>query len=364
MRKLPTHAPAVHPTPTSLIRLQRHVIHTCRPARASPLRPSASHPHRPFFSTPPPSLAQLRSEPFTDLWFTSSSPQTYPSHPPAPPERSSEQEQEPDQNTNHEAEMPPPPKNSDHNPPSARTLALGRTLRELSPLLPSLLLHPLPPHLLSPHITLHLFPSTHPHLPTVKGRVAYRAALWTAPVAWGRLPIVGNVKLQILSERVVRTGWAANTPTSEDENSDEKLVVRWRTESKTPTSAPTQKDQPTISPTSSSSATDPTNRGLSSLLGGDQPLLRLPKDPAQDTFSGLFIFGFDEEGRIISHTIEHTDEGTGWDRTARVVSLTDWLLGKAKGNKEKEVEWGLAYEGTAPGEWEGWGRGSRDELWR
>ncbi len=74
--------------------------------------------------------------------------------------------------------------------------------RILQERLPTLLQSPLPQEILSPNISLHLFPSTHPHLPTVSGRVAYIAALWTSPIAWNRVPIVGNVKLEILSERM------------------------------------------------------------------------------------------------------------------------------------------------------------------
>ncbi|EDN03525.1 predicted protein [Histoplasma mississippiense (nom. inval.)] len=118
---------------------------------------------------------------------------------------------------------------------------------------------------------------------------------------------------------------------------DEKLVVRWRTEggktdspgyfgksspkesppftngeATTNNSSTTNRDIRTSSETQSalSSSSNGTNRGLSKL--------------------GLFIFLFDDEGRIASHTIEHADESNGWDRTARVVTLTDWLLGKAK----------------------------------
>jgi hypothetical protein len=56
---------------------------------------------------------------------------------------------------------------------------------------------------------------------------------------------------------------------------------------------------------------------------------------AHDEFTGLFMFEFDEEGRIISHTIEHTDEGQHWDKTAKVISVTDWLLGRAWGRREE-----------------------------
>ncbi|KAJ4287597.1 hypothetical protein N0V90_012300 [Kalmusia sp. IMI 367209] len=72
-------------------------------------------------------------------------------------------------------------------------------------------------------------------------------------MAWGRVPVVGNVKLKILSERRSR-------------KTDEK-------------------------------------------------------------FSGLFLFEFDEEGRVVKHTIEHVEENGQWDKTAKVISVTDWLLG-------------------------------------
>ncbi|OAX85029.1 hypothetical protein ACJ72_00589 [Emergomyces africanus] len=240
-----------------------------------------------------------------------------------------------------------------HKPPDERILKLGKTLRILSSHLPGILVNPLPQEILSPNISLHLFPSTHPHLPTVKGRVPYRAALWTAPVAWGSVPIVGNVRLEIMSERMV------NAPSivaydEEHRYGDEKLVVRWRTEGKSDSPGYFRKSSPkensptangettenastttangdmgsgstTQSPLSSSS--NGTNRGLSKLLGGDAPIFKLGKE---EQFSGLFIFLFDDQGRIASHTIEHADDINGWDRTARVVTLTDWLLGKAK----------------------------------
>ena len=41
----------------------------------------------------------------------------------------------------------------------------------------------------------------------------------------------------------------------------------------------------------------------------------------------------DKDGKIISHTIEHVDQNDDWDKGvgARVVGLTDWLLGNLKG---------------------------------
>ncbi|KIW28962.1 uncharacterized protein PV07_04813 [Cladophialophora immunda] len=264
-------------------------------------------------------LAQVRPEPISEVWFTSTSPRTGPED---------------------DLLGPPTPgnNNNDHKPPDERLIRLGKTLRILSPLLPDILTKPLPPEILSPNISLHLFPSTHPHLPAVKGRVAYRASLWTAPVAWGCVPIVGNVKLRIISEKIVRTGFSYATPPSEDEQdlSAEKLVVRWKTEPKT-------NGNGNGSPEAAASTTTDSNinRGLSKLLGGDKPIFNLNKG---DDFTGLFIFTFDSKGRIASHTIEHAEESNGFDKTSKVVTLTDWLLGKAKWgrNKEQELVPGLA----------------------
>ncbi|KAJ5562233.1 hypothetical protein N7461_000994 [Penicillium sp. DV-2018c] len=253
-----------------------------------------------------------------------------------------------------------PPKN-DHKPPDERTLKLGKTLRTLSPLLPTLLYNTLPTNMLSPSVNLHLFPSTHPHLPIVKGRTLYRAALWTVPVAWSSIPLVGNVKLQILSERIVRSGTLLD-PThagSHHDCGDERLIVRWKTE-------PRSESGPFHSPASSSNtasssqntqtshlsgSTKGTNKGLSILLGGDEPIFKLSQE---EQFDGLFIFSFDEEGRILTHTIEHADEADGWDRTAKFVTLTDWLIGKARGSLDPAANPGLAMEtcqnqGFAPG---------------
>jgi hypothetical protein len=209
----------------------------------------------------------------------------------------------------------------------------------LSPLLPNILTQPLPPTILSPSISLHLFPSTHPHLPAVKGKVPYRAALWTAPVAWGCVPLVGNVKLQILSEKIVRTGFISPPQLDSEPRSglnEEKLVVRWKTEKRGNNGATSS----SASSTTAATSTAGINRGLSMLLGGDKPIFNLNKG---DEFSGMFIFTFDSEGRIATHTIEHADENNGVDQTARVVTLTDWLLGRAKWrSKEDEMIPGLA----------------------
>ncbi|KAF4763226.1 hypothetical protein HAV15_001160 [Penicillium sp. str.  len=240
------------------------------------------------------------------------------------------------------------PRRTDHKPPDERTLKLGKTvqltieaLRTLSPLLPTILYNTLPTEILAPSVNLHLFPSTHPHLPTVKGRTLYRAALWTVPVAWSSVPLVGNVKLQILSERIVRAGTLLD-PThhgAHHDCGDERLLVRWKTEPRTdsrPFHGPASSNTNyTSSKTASSqnshlsASTNGTNKGLSVLLGEEQ-------------FTGIFIFSFDEEGRILTHTIEHANEADGWDRTAKFVTLTDWLIGKARGSLDPAVNAGLA----------------------
>ncbi len=181
-------------------------------------------------------------------------------------------------------------------------------MRILQERLPTLLQSPLPQEILSPNISLHLFPSTHPHLPTVSGRVAYVAALWTSPIAWNRVPIVGNVKLEILSERMVKRPLRAHRQGAVDE----QLVVRWRTIGKT-------------------------NRwGLTFRGGGEggDAAARVVDDGKE--FTGLFIFEFDDEGRIVNHTIEHVHEGGEWEKGvgAKFVGLTDWLLGGMKGGRE------------------------------
>ena len=185
-------------------------------------------------------------------------------------------------------------------------------IRVLHERLPTLLQSPLPQDILSPQISLHLFPSTHPHLPTVSGKIAYTAALWTAPVAWGRVPVLGNVKLKILSERMVKNGCTANTPAH---LRNEKLIVKWETCGK-----------------SNNGQVSDVVEKITSIVAGSRR--------ANEQFTGLFLFEFDEEGRIVSHTIEHTDEGRHWEKTAKVISVTDWLLGRAW---RKEATPSLAY---------------------
>lgn len=197
-------------------------------------------------------------------------------------------------------------------------MAAVRTLHER---LPTLLASPLPQEILSPDISLLLFPSTHPHLPTVSGRIPYTGALWTAPVAWGRLPLLGNVKLDILSERMVRNGGSSVG----QDCRDEKLIVKWKTCGKTKERAG--------SLYRGIGATEQLDR-LMRLLGGDS---------ADEEFCGLFIFEFDDKGRILRHTIEHAEEGGNYDRMTKMVSVTDWLLGKAPWRRKDDVVPGLAF---------------------
>lgn len=174
-------------------------------------------------------------------------------------------------------------------------------LRILQERLPTLLQSPLPSEILAPNISLHLFPSTHPYLPTVSGRVAYIAALWTSPIAWNSLPIIGDVKLEILSERILKQ------PGKRPGSGNEQLVVRWRT----------------------------AGRGIGWRLPF-RDMLGLGEHTNNHEFWGLFIFEFDGEGRILSHTIENVQTGGDWEKGmgAKVVGLTDWLLGGMRGNSE------------------------------
>lgn len=182
-------------------------------------------------------------------------------------------------------------------------------LRILQERLPTLLQSPLPQDILAPNISLHLFPSTHPHLPTVSGRVAYTAALWTSPIAWNRFPIVGDVTLDILSERMIK----APLPFVQRRSGavPEQLVVRWCSKGSS----------------LASSSSSPSKIDANEAVGGPDGTAQ------QQQFTGMFVFQFDGEGRILAHTIEHVQEGGEWERGvgAKFVGLTDWLLGGFKG---------------------------------
>lgn len=144
------------------------------------------------------------------------------------------------------------------------------------------------------------------------------------------MPVVGNVKLIIISERVVKNGSPPATPHSAAKDSDEKLVVRWKTCGKSK------------------------GRGLDTLFKGlygrDGTQVSSPQMPElldeegdeKTEFSGLFVFEFDKEGRIVSHTIEHSQQGGNWEKMTRVATVTDWLLGRAKW-RQKEPELALGF---------------------
>ncbi|KAK6071309.1 hypothetical protein SCUP515_07920 [Seiridium cupressi] len=197
-------------------------------------------------------------------------------------------------------------------PDSERKVKLGKTLRTLQKRLPTVLQTPLPQEILSPNISLHLFPSTHPYLPTVSGRVAYTAALWTSPIAWNRVPIIGNLKIEILSERM--TTEPLQFSPQRTGAYPEQLVVKWRTAGKS-------KENPAL--------TEQGEQKLDEVLSGAQ------RKDSKKEFTGLFIFEFDKDGKIISHTIEHVDQSGEWDSGvgAKVVHLTDWLLGEIRGRQ-------------------------------
>ncbi|EME47669.1 hypothetical protein DOTSEDRAFT_124394 [Dothistroma septosporum NZE10] len=224
--------------------------------------------------------------------------------------------------------LPPGLQGHHKPPPDERTIQLGKTVRTIHERLPTLLKEPLPSDILSPSITLHLFPSTHPHLPTVSGRIAYIAALWTAPVAWGRMPLIGNVQLVILSERMVRNGGSA-VPLA---YRDEKLIVKWKTCGKTIHRDGTGGIYRGMG---LATARDPVDKIKGFISGKSAGAVEQERDAEE--FCGIFIFEFDEKGRLARHTIEHTEEGGDHDRMTRVVSVTDWLLGRFNGKRKEDV---------------------------
>ena len=136
-------------------------------------------------------------------------------------------------------------------------------------------------------------------------------------MAWGCVPIVGNVKLVILSERVVKNGPTSHISPSTTSVNSERLIVRWKTSGKT-----------------KGKGMGALYRGIGASEQVDKITQWLGGDARDDEeFCGLFIFEFDEEGRILTHTIEHAEESGHWDRTSRVVSVTDWLLGRMNGRR-------------------------------
>lgn len=101
----------------------------------------------------------------------------------------------------------------------------------------------------------------------------------------------------------------------------EQLVVKWRTASSSSESDGDAK----------LSLTEQGEQDLDAHLRGSQAV------GEKKAFTGLFIFEFDKDGRVISHTIEHVDQHGDWEKGvgARMVGLTDWLLGGIKGRSEE-----------------------------
>ena len=145
-------------------------------------------------------------------------------------------------------------------------------------------------------------------------------------MAWGRVPIVGNINLIIISERMIKNEPLANVGLSSSSASPnasrDRLVVKWKTCGKTKAQA------------------------MGAGTGGREQLDRITEWLGRvvredEEFCGLFIFDFDEDGRILTHIIEHAEESGSWDKASKVVSVTDWLLGKAKRKEEKDIPPGL-----------------------
>ena len=89
-----------------------------------------------------------------------------------------------------------------------------------------------------------------------------------------------------------------------------------------------------------SPSTTPHTDNMNALLGAaasSSPSSPASADEAEE-FEGLFLFEFDEKGRILRHTIEHVHESGNWERRLSVVRMTDWLLGLARGRGEREPE--------------------------
>ncbi len=101
----------------------------------------------------------------------------------------------------------------------------------------------------------------------------------------------------------------------------EQLVVRWKTCGKKKNGGDSN----------GSATSDPVDKIAEAVMGG-----KMADDNKE--FTGLFIFEFDEEGRIVTHIIEHAQEGGNWEKGvgARVVGLTDWLLGGMRGKGETD----------------------------
>ena len=141
-------------------------------------------------------------------------------------------------------------------------------------------------------------------------------------MAWGRVPIVGNVKLVIMSERMVKNGPIYSRVAHTDIN-NERLIVRWKTCGKT-------KGKGMGALYRGIGASEQVDK-ITEWLGGDA------RD--DEEFCGKFVFEFDEEGRVFTHIIEHADENGDLEKTSKVISVTDWLLGRPWKRKPPDLVW-------------------------
>lgn len=138
---------------------------------------------------------------------------------------------------------------------------------------------------------------------------------------------MGNVNLVITSERMIRNG-GSSQPLA---NREEKLVVKWKTCGKTSHRDGTGG----IYRGMGIAARDPMDR-IMDFVNGTKGT-KGEKEPKAEEFCGIFVFEFDEKGRVVKHVIEHAEEGGDYDRMTRVVSVTDWLLGVFNGKKKEEM---------------------------
>lgn len=151
------------------------------------------------------------------------------------------------------------------------------------------------------------------------------------------MPLIGNVQLVILSERMVRNGGSAVAL----ENREEKLIVKWKTCGKTTHRGHQDGTGGIYRGMGLAVAKDPVEKIKGFIAGTNEEAAKEVERKDAEEFQGIFIFEFDEKGRVVKHTIEHTEEGGHFDRMTRVVSVTDWLLGRFNG-KRKEDEPALA----------------------
>ncbi|KAK5730467.1 hypothetical protein LTR15_000404 [Elasticomyces elasticus] len=96
---------------------------------------------------------------------------------------------------------------------------------------------------------------------------------------------------------------------------DEKLIVKWKTCGKTKHRDPTGG---VYRGRSGKPDKDPMDRIIEFIAGSKDSttdIVKRSQEEQEQEFTGLFVFEFDEKGRIVKHVIEHTDEGGRWDRT-------------------------------------------------